>query len=286
MKSEGLSGNGSHTGSPRPSSILVVDDEVLIQTLLTEILTAEGYKTTTAGDGQEAVDLLERASFDLIITDLIMPRLDGVQVLRAAKRADPDYPVIMITGYPSADGVRKMIRLGAADYVVKPFNVDLVKVTVAKVLELRRQLDAAFGAGSAENIPAVDSVTGAYNLPAFVDLLETELARSDWREHACTLLVVKVERFHTLVAKHGHNLKQLVKRLHRSIRPGDIVGRTNQQEFAIIMPETHGDEAEPLRQKILGNGALWTMSTGVACFPEDGSNAQSLMKKARATMTT
>ena len=279
-----MTSDGADTAPARPDSILVVDDEPLMQTLLREILTPEGYDVTTADDGRQAVDLLGLVQFDLIITDLVMPRLDGVEVLRAAKRADPDRPVVIITGYPSAESVRKMIKLGAADYVVKPFSVDVAKATVAKVLELRRQLTVASGARSPENAPAVDSVTRAYNFQIFVDLLETELGRSDWRRHDCSLLVIRVERFHTVVAKRGPHLKQVMKLLRRVGRPGDIIGRTDQQEFAMILPETHPREAEPLREKILNSGALLTFSAGIACFPKDAMNAESLIKTARATM--
>ena len=126
-------------GSPTPlARILVVDDEEMIQALLTELLTREGYQVTTASDGQQAVDLLERERFDLVITDLVMPGLNGIEVLMAAKRIDPRFPVVVMTGYPSVETVTRLIRLGAGDYITKPFNVEIILVTVAKLLEMRR----------------------------------------------------------------------------------------------------------------------------------------------------
>lgn len=109
-----------------------------MRSLLTEILAQEGHQVTTAADGEEVVALLEREPFDLIMTDLVMPGLSGIEVLRAAKRIDPDCPVIIMTGYPSVESVVRLVRLGAVDYITKPFNVDVVKVTVAKLLEMRR----------------------------------------------------------------------------------------------------------------------------------------------------
>ncbi len=173
-----MTSNGHDTDhAANPSSVLVVDDEPVIRSLMDSFLTKEGYEVTTADDGQQAVQLMEGVHFDLIITDLMMPVLDGVGVLRASKHADPDRPVIIMTGYPSTESVREMIRLGAADYIVKPFNVDVVQGTVAKILELR-QLAAGSEAPTPEDSAAVDSVTGAYDFQTFVDLLETELGRS------------------------------------------------------------------------------------------------------------
>ena len=121
-----------------PARILVVDDEESIRDLLRLVLTGEGYSVVTANDGEEAIEHLEAQRFDLVITDLVMPTVNGVEVLRAAKRIDLNFPVIVITGYPSVETVTELVRLGAGDYLTKPFNVDVVIVTVAKLLEMGR----------------------------------------------------------------------------------------------------------------------------------------------------
>ena len=93
-----------------PSSrILVVDDDQVIRTLMTEILNDAGYEVITAAGGQEAVGLLERDRIDLIITDLIMPDLNGIEVLRTAIALDPDYRVIIITGYPCSEAMVQLV---------------------------------------------------------------------------------------------------------------------------------------------------------------------------------
>lgn len=118
--------------------MLVVDDEELIRDLLITVLTQDGYEVTAASDGREAVDLLKRDTFDLVLTDLVMPGVNGVEVLRKPKGIDPQCPVAMITGYPSVETVTRMVRLGAEDYIAKPFNLDVVRITVAKLVEMRR----------------------------------------------------------------------------------------------------------------------------------------------------
>ena len=128
----------AEAGTSAPARILVVDDEELIRDLLKMVLTEEGYSVITAEGGEEAIRRLETMRFDLIITDLVMPKVNGVEVLRSAKSIDPNYPVMVITGYPSVETVTRLVRLGAGDYLTKPFNLDMVKVTVAKLLEMGR----------------------------------------------------------------------------------------------------------------------------------------------------
>ncbi len=132
-----------------PARILVVDDEESIRDLLRLVLTGEGYSVVTANDGEEAIKHLEARRFDIVITDLVMPGVNGVEVLRAAKRIDPNYPVMVITGYPSVETVTKLVRLGAGDYLTKPFNIDVVRVTVAKLLETSR-MNGEPGAGDSK----------------------------------------------------------------------------------------------------------------------------------------
>ena len=132
----------------RPARILVVDDEESIRDLLRLVLTREGYSVVTANGGEEAIEYLEAQRFDLVITDLVMPRVNGVEVLRAARRIDPNYPVMVITGYPSVETVTELVRLGAGDYLTKPFNIDVVRMTVAKLLEMGRINDEPEGGDS------------------------------------------------------------------------------------------------------------------------------------------
>ena len=132
----------------RPARILVVDDEESIRDLLRLVLTREGYSVVTANGGEEAIEYLEAQRFDLVITDLVMPRVNGVEVLRAARRIDPKYPVMVITGYPSVETVTELVRLGAGDYLTKPFNIDVVRMTVAKLLEMGRINDEPEGGDS------------------------------------------------------------------------------------------------------------------------------------------
>ena len=123
------------TTAPR---VLVVDDERSMRELLSIVLRREGYDVTLAENGRSAIEQLERARFDLLISDIKMPDMSGVDVLRAAKRLDQDILGIMITAFASADTAIEAMRLGAHDYLSKPFDIDELKIKVRNALEQRQ----------------------------------------------------------------------------------------------------------------------------------------------------
>jgi two-component system response regulator PilR (NtrC family) len=120
------------------AKLLVVDDERSMRELLSIVLKREGYEVTLAENGGTAINQLERERFDLLISDIKMPDMSGVDVLRAAKRIDQDILGIMITAFASADTAIEAMRLGAHDYLSKPFDVDELKIKVRNALEQRQ----------------------------------------------------------------------------------------------------------------------------------------------------
>jgi two-component system, NtrC family, response regulator PilR len=122
----------------RPPRILVVDDERSMRELLAIVLRREGYEVLLAENGRAAIDLLEREPVDLLISDIKMPDLSGVDVLRAAKKIDQDILGIMITAFASTETAVEAMRLGACDYLSKPFDVDLLKMKVREKIENRQ----------------------------------------------------------------------------------------------------------------------------------------------------
>lgn len=135
--------------------ILVVDDERDIRRALEFVLSREGYSVDTASNGIEAVDKLKNGEFDLVITDLKMEGLDGFAVMERSKAISPATPVIMITAFSSVESAVEAMKKGAADYIIKPFMHDEIKLTISRILEhsklsfenmkLRRQLSQQFG---------------------------------------------------------------------------------------------------------------------------------------------
>ena len=122
----------------RPPRILVVDDERSMRELLAIVLRREGYEVLLAENGRTAIDTLERERVDILISDIKMPDLSGVDVLRAAKNIDQDILGIMITAFASTETAVEAMRLGACDYLSKPFDIDLLKMKVREKIENRQ----------------------------------------------------------------------------------------------------------------------------------------------------
>jgi two-component system response regulator PilR (NtrC family) len=121
----------------KPSHILVVDDELSMRELLEYMLTKEGYQVTCAEDGRKAIRLLEKNQYDLLLCDIKLGDISGLDVLRASKKNSQDTVVILISAYASTETAVEAMNEGAYDYVPKPFDKDELLQTVAKALDIR-----------------------------------------------------------------------------------------------------------------------------------------------------
>jgi DNA-binding NtrC family response regulator len=122
--------------------VLIVDDEVNIRRVLAAMLKREGYEVTTAADGEQALGVLQKTPVHVVVTDLVMPRLGGMELLRRVAGDFPDVPVIVITAHGSVDSAVAALKAGAFDYITKPFEQEDLKKVIAKAArahDLERQ---------------------------------------------------------------------------------------------------------------------------------------------------
>ncbi len=119
-------------------NILLIDDDESLRKVISHNLISEGYRVTSASDGREGISLFKNGEFDLVVTDLKMPDLDGMEVLREVKRLNRDTLVIMITAYGTIEKAVEALKAGAYDYITKPFNRDEIKIAVEKALQVKR----------------------------------------------------------------------------------------------------------------------------------------------------
>lgn len=115
--------------------ILIVDDEPIVVKSCERILSPEGYSVDTALNGREAIEKLGKDGFDLVITDIKMPDMDGIELLKWIKNSKPDTGVVIITGYPSQESIKEALRLRILDYLPKPFSPSLLIETTQKAIE-------------------------------------------------------------------------------------------------------------------------------------------------------
>jgi DNA-binding NtrC family response regulator len=138
-----------------PGKLLIVDDEAVALRNLERVMSKAGYSVTAVQSGEEALELLEKQGFDLLLTDLRMEKVDGMRLLKVCRALHPDSEVIMITGYASAQSAVEAMKQGAFYYITKPFRLDEVRKVVAEAMEkirlrhenrsLRQQVEAFEG---------------------------------------------------------------------------------------------------------------------------------------------
>src|SRR5512137_2717862 len=118
----------------KTNRVLIVDDEENIRQILTEYLNDFGYEVMCAVNGQEALQIYRKGYFDIILSDLVMRPMDGLELLREIKKVEPDAIFIMITGHPSIESALEAIKKGARDYITKPFNIDEIRLKIERAL--------------------------------------------------------------------------------------------------------------------------------------------------------
>ena len=119
--------------------ILIVDDELDMRELLELIITDRtAYQVVTVSNPQEVPELLEKGSFDLLISDLRMPQMDGMELLDRVRKVDPQLPYIILTAYGTVESAIEAMRKGALDYITKPFRQEQILLTVEKAMKFRR----------------------------------------------------------------------------------------------------------------------------------------------------
>lgn len=271
----------------KPKKILVVDDERVMIKLLDFNLTKAGYEVKTVSNGQEALRILDSYRPDLIICDIMMPVMDGLE-LRQRLRQEHDYqliPFIFLTAKTQTEDRISGFKLGVDDYIGKPFSPDELQVRVASILERRSRF---------EQLMNYDFLTGIFNRRMLESNLEFELKRALRYHHPLSVLIFDIDRFKSINDVHGHSigdiiLKDVVATVKQHIRDIDILGRLGGEEFALMMPDTDRSAATNVanrcRQKVSeqpysDKNLNVTFSGGIATAPDDATSVLELLNVA------
>ena len=272
------------------SNILVVDDNPDKLSLIEAALKLAGYNVTTATDGDEALSAIESYQPDLVITDVMMPRMNGYE-LSERIRANPVtkfIPVIMQTaaGRRSED-LRRANEAGALGYITDPTDLDLLLARTRTLLEFKAYLDVC------EEAAFTDHLTGLANRRRFERQLEREVARMERYGHPFSLLMIDIDSFKDLNDSFGHDAgDDAIRRLSKVLREGtrgiDLAARIGGEEFAVLLVETSKvggfEVAERLRAAIkvleIPTARQITASFGVAECPTDAHTAADVLKAA------
>ncbi len=276
--------------------VLVVDDVESVREMMAEALRLDGHEVTIAASGEETLELSREIAFDVTFVDLVMPGINGLDVLKSLLQFSPDADIVVVTGFATIEVAVESMRLGAADFVTKPFSNAHLQVVVSKVLERRRLIKAAKEKDYYKRLSRLDGLTELYNHRFFHQLVDSEVARARRFGHKVSLLILDLDRFKEFNDRFGHPagdvaLKQVADLLRKTCRKYDFIARYGGEEFAIISPGSGSSQASVLAERIrkrlsesafaVGDGvAHLTLSVGIASLPDDAGAKKDLIERA------
>jgi diguanylate cyclase (GGDEF)-like protein len=231
--------------------ILIVDDDVTIRYLINEFVEMAGYRPAVAATAEEAIGLLEKHHFDVAISDIMLPGMDGLELTAFIKK-NYDTDVIVITGYSGDYSYEEAVDRGASDFVFKPVRFEELMLRLKRVLK-ERQMKKEL-----QRLAITDGLTKLYNSRHFYKQLLLETQRALRYEHPLTLLILDIDYFKNYNDTYGHLegdkvLSAMGRIIKGCLRKMDSAYRYGGEEFTVILPETGIDEAGIVANRIKNN---------------------------------
>jgi two-component system cell cycle response regulator len=230
--------------------ILAVDDDPEIRDILHEILTHLGHRSVTAVDGLDALEKLSERHFDLVITDLRMPRMGGIELIKKIKVDFEDVDVIALTVYGTEYNYTEVIGVGASDFIDKPFNVNELEAKINRIIRERSQR------AELKRLSTRDGLTGLYNRRYFENNLRHEAIRAFRQNYNLYLLFIDLDNLKGFNDYYGHQqgddlLRQLGKMILGNIRRDvDSAYRYGGDEFAVVLPHARRQQALMVAERL------------------------------------
>jgi diguanylate cyclase (GGDEF)-like protein len=293
------------------ANVLIIDDEEQIRNLLVVVL-GNSYHCRTAGSAEEALTALASATFDLVISDIDMGGMSGIELVPRLLSQAPDTVVVMISGNQDIETAIKAMRVGAFDYITKPLDLRHVEAAVERALHHRallkekqlykEQLELLLQERTAEvdRLAYYDTVTQLPNRTLFEDRLAQAVAIAKSSDQTLSVLFISVDQFKKVNDTLGHGpgdslLREFGQRLKSCISETDTVARFGNDEFALLRTHIEGtkdvietigslDQMLKFSFDLEGQELFATASVGVSLYPLDGEDGQTLQKNAGAAL--
>ena len=299
-------------------NILIADDDVAIRELVGEILGGEGHEVTLAEDGEDALEKFKRSWHEIVFSDIRMPKMNGIELLAAIKGISADTQFVIMTSHASIDNSIQALKMGAFDYILKPFEdldviTDAVNRAMANLSGIRRQ-QALLDTLSRQNdeldtlnikildLAIRDGLTGLFNRRYAEERLDKEFDQATRLARELSVLFIDLDHFKFFNDTHGHQagdeiLQILAEIMTQAVRQSDTLARWGGEEFIVICPETDQRDAcmlaERIRKSVAGhpfpNAAqqplgIVSLSIGVASRSNGTESSEKLLRFADDAM--
>ena len=279
----------AHQTQPSMLSLLCVDNDREVRELLHEVIIHLGHNSVTAVDGIDALDKFADNHFDLVITDLNMPRMDGIELIKRIKKDFGDVDIITITAYEMKYKYTDIIALGASDFISKPFNIDELEAKINRIIrerKLRFEL---------KRLSTRDALTGLYNRRHFDENLKHEATRALRQNYSLYLLFIDLDGLKIYNDKYGHQqgdnlLRQLAEVISGNVRKDvDSAYRYGGDEFSVVLPHANRQQVLMVADRLVRgfkkiSASSTSLSIGLAKLENSGEtlkeNLESLIRRA------
>ncbi len=235
----------------RTDTILIVDDDELVRVTLNVLVSSLGYHCLTATGGKDALQVLGSEPVDLVLTDIVMPGMDGLELLARVKEAHPRVDVVMATGYSDRASYAEVIAAGAMDFIKKPIDQAELEAKLSRAFRERDMIRRL------EQLSLSDGLTALWNRRAFEQRFTLEVERANRQGYQLFLAIVDIDGFKEFNDTFGHQegdqvLISLARILEECTRTNvDMCFRLGGDEFGVLLPQTNGSQATEIVQRIL-----------------------------------
>ena len=258
--------------------VLIVDDDKNLLKFIRAALESEGYQCETVMNPVSALEFISKASFDMMITDIVLPEMNGLELTKKAKNVKPHMAIIIATGYIDAFSYDEAIEAGASDFLKKPFTVKelTARVKHVKIVEEMR------------NLALRDELTGLYNRRGFFALIEHQLKLAKRKKTGMFLLYADLDDLKSINDTWGHRegdvaLIETAKILRKNYRESDVIARIGGDEFVVFPAGTSDDDSEKILDRLhsaflhrcaQGNPAYkLSISAGISFYDPDAPSS-------------
>jgi diguanylate cyclase (GGDEF)-like protein len=294
--------------------ILVVDDEETLRRVIGRVLRRDNHDVVEAANAEEALELFQQDPFPVVISDIVMGKMSGLDLLEKLRVTDPETVTVIMTSHASVDAATSSLRGGACEFLIKPFE-DLSDITRAanQAIDRHRELVQKRDAmdrlmrhtevlqGVNKELTEMahkDGLTGVFNRHSLKSALKEELERSRRDGTSLSLIFMDLDHFKNYNDTQGHLagdelLKTVASLVSAGCPPPNLVCRYGGEEFVVLAPGIAKPEALELAEAIRSRveacpvpgresqpGGRVTLSLGVSSFPEDGDDGAVLLKRA------